>query len=94
MLHYSSYFLSFSVSHQKNLSISLPIFGIPFGYTTPGDPTPSADPTPYHIHIPSSDPSTIQLQINPSYYLLKMGCQQPMSSQLENETEYMSNTYL
>ena len=73
------HFLSSSVSHQKNLSVTLPTLGIPY-----------SDPTPYHIHISSDDPSTIQLQPNPSYCLLEMGCQQqPMSSQLEND---MSST--
>ena len=84
---YILHFLSSSVSHQKNLSVTLPTLKIPYGDATPGDPTPSADPTPNHIHIPP-DPSTIQFQPNPSYCLLEMSHQQPMSSQLENEAEY------
>ena len=86
---YRLHFLSSSVSHQKNLSVTLPTLKIPYGDTTPGDPTPSADPTPNHIHIPPDDPSTIQLQPNPSYHLLEMGYQQRMSTQLENEAEYV-----
>ena len=64
-------FLSSSVPHQKDLSVTLPTLEIPYG-----DPTSSADPTPTHIHNPSDDPSTIHLQPNPSYQLLEMGCQQ------------------
>ena len=50
---------------------------------TPADPTPFADPT------LSDDPSTLQLQPNPSYCLLEMSHQQPISSQVENEAEYV-----
>ena len=64
-------FLSSSVFHQKNLSVTLPTLEIPYG-----DPTPSADPTLTRIHITSDDTSTIHIQPNPSYHLLVMGCQQ------------------
>ena len=45
---------------------------------TPGDPTSPDDPT------LSDDPSTLQLQPNPSYCLLEMSHQQPISSKVEN----------
>ena len=72
-------FLSSSVSHQKDLSVTLPTLEIPYG-----------DPTPTHIHIPSDDPSTIHLQPNPSYQLLEIHGlpAAAMNTQLENEAEY------
>ena len=73
------FILFLSVSHQKSPSPPLPPFGTPSG-----DPALSGDPT------PSVDPSTIQLQPNPSYCLLEMSHQQLMSSRLEDETKYIN----